>query len=275
MKYVSILAILIFFSTLLDASSYARSIRVGSFLKEKHAEKELVRLEEFVQSNSRLNQLQNRYHFKVKLIVRGRYYLNVIEPLMVKPVVQEILDILRTKYSYVYPKKIRYLPEYEHYGEDEEQEVIEQKEESIDDLELMKKVDKILQSGKIKETEAPITTKVVDRTKYLPTMEVAEEESSFFDIFNVFHIDENSSLLNIFSDSEEETKEIKPKQEEKRVIQVEEVKDSSNSTLDTITDYTLETLLAIAIMILLVLLRLYIKYKKESQNKISMQDIYS
>jgi len=282
MRYVPILAILIFFSTVLDAS-YARSIRVGSFLKEKRAEKELVKLEEFVQSNSRLTQLRDKYHFDVKVLVRGKYYLNVIEPLMKKNVVQEILDILRTEYSYVYPKKIRYLPEYAHYGEKKEV-VKQQKEEIIDDSELMEKVDKILQHGKIDENDIPIETNVVHKTRHLQKIVADEDESSIFDIFNFFSSEEKvvksdnkdeSSIFDIFKflDEDEKTVEkVVPKQE---VLKVEKSQDSSEGTLETLKSYTLETILAIAVMLLLVLLRFYMKYKQESKNKISMQDIYS
>ncbi len=266
MRYLPILTILIFFSTILDAS-YARSIRVGSFLKEKHAEKELIKLENFVESNHRLSQLKDKYHFEVKLLIRGKYYLNVIEPLMKKTVVQEILDILRTKYSYVYPKKIRYLPEYAHYGEKKEVIVKEEEEEVIDDSELMEKVDQILQNGKIEENETP--TRTIHKTNHLQKMApIEEEESSFFDMFSF-------ELPNFFGDDEvQEEKEI-PKPEVIKVVEVQKHQDSSNSPLTVLTNHTLETLLAIAILILLVLLRFYIKYKKESKNKISMQDIYS
>ena len=264
MRYAQIVAILIFFSTVLDAS-YARSIRVGSFLKEKRAERELGKLEEFVQSNSRLTQLRDRYHFEVKLLVRGKYYLNVIEPLMKKNVVQEILDILRTEYSYVYPKKIRFLPEYKNYGE-KKKVVVKKEEEIIDDSELMEKVDKILQHGKIDENDIPVETKVLNKTRHLQKMEAAEDESSIFDIFNF-------DIFNFFSSEEKEIEEVVvPKKE---ILKVQKLHDSSEGTLETLKSYTLETLLGIALLILLVLLRFYMKYKKESKNKISMQDIYS
>lgn len=265
MKYAPVLALLIFFSTVLEAS-YARSIRVGSFLKEKQAEKELVKLEEFVQSDRRLTQLRDKYHFEVKLIIRGKYYLNVIEPLMKKDVVQEILDILRTEYSYVYPKKIRFLPEYENYGEKKNMVQIKQ-DDMIDDSALLEKVDQILEDGKIEEDDSNDKETFVNRTKHLQKMEAVEDDSSIFDIFSSFNISE------FFSDEEVEKKEsvniLKPIKEEK----VEE--GFIGNTLDILMNYILEIMLGMASIVLLILLKFYVAYKKESKNKISMQDIYS
>ncbi len=269
MKYMPIVAILIFFTSILDASSYARSIRVGSFLKESRAEKELVKLENFVQSNDRLSDLQEKYQFKIKLLVRGKYYLNVIEPLMKKDVVQEILDILRTEYSYVYPKKIRYLPEYANYGQKKVVQVQKEErvEESIDDSELLEKVDQILEDGKIEED----TQESVKRTNHLRKMEAVEDESSIFDIFSFdFSFDFFSS-----SDESEEKEKIIEEIVKKENKNIEEEKSFIVVALDTIMNYILEIILAIAIVIMLVLLKLYITYRKENKDKISMQDIYS
>jgi hypothetical protein len=93
-------------------------------------------------------------------------------------------------------------------------------------------------------------------------MEEKEDESIF------------SKFLNLFSSDKKEIEEIKAIPKE-RTLKVEDTEESSDGILTTLGNYILEILLVISIIILVFLLKSYITYKKESKNKISMQDIYS
>ena len=107
MKYLSVMMVLVFFTTILNASHF-RSIRVGSFLNKGDAQKSLVKLDKYMQTHQNIINLQKEINFKAKVIKVGNYYMNVIEPFVdKKSELQEILDTLRAKYPHVYVKRIK------------------------------------------------------------------------------------------------------------------------------------------------------------------------
>ncbi|WP_297484909.1 ATP-binding protein [Sulfurimonas sp.] len=108
MKYV-ILMFFVMFSTL-DASTYVRSIRLGSFLAEHPAKQTLEKAQKFLYSNKEMRMYQEKYNFHFKIIKSNKYYIVVLEPITDKEVVQKLLDTLRIKYKSAYPKKIKPLP---------------------------------------------------------------------------------------------------------------------------------------------------------------------
>jgi len=108
MKYL-ILVLLMLFSSL-DASTYVRSIRLGSFLTEHKAKQTLENAQKFLYSHKEMRMYQEKYHFNFKIIKSNKYYLVILEPLTDKKVVQKLLNTLRIKYKSAYPKKISALP---------------------------------------------------------------------------------------------------------------------------------------------------------------------
>ena len=108
MKYV-MLVLLVMFSSL-DASTYVRSIRLGSFLTEHKAKQTLENAQKFLYSHKEMRMYQEKYHFHFKITESNKYYIVVLEPLTNKKVVQKLLDTLRIRYKSAYPKKIKPLP---------------------------------------------------------------------------------------------------------------------------------------------------------------------
>jgi signal transduction histidine kinase/CheY-like chemotaxis protein len=105
MRYLSAFTILLFLTSILDAS-YLRSIRIKSLRNDSDAIKALVKLNKFVEKNDRLVKLKASHNFEFKIIKINGYNVVVAEPLRDKKLVQELLDILHTKYKDAYPRKI-------------------------------------------------------------------------------------------------------------------------------------------------------------------------
>jgi len=108
MKYIMLILIMAF--SLLDASSYIRSIRVSSYKTHSVAERTLKEAQEFLYSHSEIRKYQEKYHFHFKIVKSKNYYILVLEPITNKQVVQKLLDVLRKKYKSAYPKKLKKLP---------------------------------------------------------------------------------------------------------------------------------------------------------------------
>ena len=108
MKFLFTLLLL----TIFAHASYIRSIRVTSYLEKSRAEQEITKLQEFVQTHSKLKKLEKKLDFKYTIHKIDKYYLIVIEPLTDKVAVQEILDILRVKYKNAYPRKLQTMPKF-------------------------------------------------------------------------------------------------------------------------------------------------------------------
>jgi signal transduction histidine kinase/CheY-like chemotaxis protein len=107
MKTLSILLLITLFSTLLNASTY-KSIRVGSFSTKSNAEHALVKLKAFIKTQDKILKYQKDMPFRAKVVKVGKYYMNVVEPFYKnEAILQEVVDIIRTKYSYAYVRKIK------------------------------------------------------------------------------------------------------------------------------------------------------------------------
>jgi len=107
MRYLSIIMVLVFFTTLLNASHF-RSIRVGSFLNKVDADKSLIKLNKYMKTQRNIIHFQKKLFFRAKAIKVGRYYMNVIEPFGDnQKELQEIVDTIRKKYPHAYIKKVK------------------------------------------------------------------------------------------------------------------------------------------------------------------------
>ncbi len=107
MKYLPVTIALFVLASILEASVY-KSIRVGSFIDKKNAEKSLIKLQKYVDSQEKILKHQKNINFQAKVIKVGKYYMNVIEPFKnEEKELQEVIDNIRLKYSYAYVKKIK------------------------------------------------------------------------------------------------------------------------------------------------------------------------
>ena len=111
MKHILVVFFILY--TSLDASSYIRSIRLGSFVSEKAAQRTLDNAENFLFAHKNILLLQEKNNFKFKIIESNQYYMVVIEPILNRRDLQTILDVLRKKYKSAYPKKLKVLPKEE------------------------------------------------------------------------------------------------------------------------------------------------------------------
>lgn len=94
----------------LDAA-YLRSIRVGSFVTENEAKEALVKLKEFMATQQNVVKLQKEQSFEYKYRRSGEYYITLIEPLMQRETLQEVLDSVRINYPDVYVTKLSQIEE--------------------------------------------------------------------------------------------------------------------------------------------------------------------
>lgn len=289
MKYLSSLVLLVLFATSLDAS-YARSIRVASFLSEESAQKGVMELRKFVNRDYRLSELQRKFNSDITIIRSGRYYISVIQPVTQRDAVQEILDIVRIRYPHAYPKKIslnaprqayvepprnRYREEPARiYGADVVKEVDKSiaqdpstlPEDNIDVENIKLKsvpIDDDIVEDDIVEDEVPDDVpnkKLVLRTATREDVaEVPKKEEGFSLFgFNIGAMFDGISLdsLNIFSSSEKSSKSF------------------VDSKIEQLNDYMLEIGVIFTFLVFLVFIKLYLVYQGRKEDKISMQDIY-
>ncbi len=246
MKYTFILSLLLLFTTILDAS-YARSIRLSSYLNEVDAQKALKELEIFIENNNRLQQFKRETNFDVLTIKSGKYYMHVLRPFTNKKMVQETLDILRTKYSYVYPKKIKYHSSYENFHEVKVKPLINRSE-------LIKKIDSLIQddNSDIREKTTTYSNQKIiknsDKIRNYPELPLSLPTLKYT------YLSSNS--------------DIKPKND--KVIS-----DTSNIVLTVFKNYMLEMIVFAVVIIFLLLLLIFYKFRKNRENKISIQEIYT
>jgi len=299
MRYLVVLFTFIFFAITLDASSYARSIRVGSFKSEHRAQKAVKELRKFIDSNERLLEIKYELGFDIKVKKSGRHYLTVLEPLTDKRMVQETLDILRTKYPGTYPKKIRYKKEYAYlknrnYNKIEHRvkKQIEHQKEDVEYRKINKKIDEMFAKKPIKQDikeqtdiDKEVKTSTQKESKVSEDMlleekikrkiaqikrEKEEAEANEFKIFGIglgFSKDIFDSLnFDFFSDIKEDIK-----LDEKK----EKLHDYIDGKLTKFNDYMLEIEILTAILLFLIALAVYLKFRKKKEDKISIQDIYS
>ena len=108
MRYISVILVLAFFATMLEASYY-RSVRVVSYPKESSAKKAAQKLENFIATKKNLLEFQENLKYEVRVVKAGKYFMVVMEPFALDKVkeLQEIVDVLRDKYPHAYVKKIK------------------------------------------------------------------------------------------------------------------------------------------------------------------------
>lgn len=287
MKYLSSLVLFILFATSLDAS-YARSIRVGSFLSEESAQKGVMELRKFVNRDYRLSELQRKFNSDITIIRSGRYYISVIQPVTQRDSVQEILDIVRTRYPNAYPKKFSLNAPKQRYVEPPRK-TYRDEPARIDQADLPKKVDKSLSQeppvvpednidvenielksvpidDDIVEDEVPDDVPYVNNKKLVlrtatreDVAEVPKKEEGF-SLFglNIGAMFDGISLdsLNIFSSSEKSSKSF------------------VDSKIEKLNDYMLEIGVIFTFLVFLIFIKLYLVYQGRKEDKISMQDIY-
>ena len=154
MRYLSIIMVLVFFTTVLSASHF-RSIRVGSFFNKADAEKSLIKLNKYIQTKKNIIHFQKKMFFKAKVIKVGRYYMNVIEPFQDnKKELQEIVDTIRDKYPHAYIKKIKgKAPVFKH-----PKPIIKKKEQKKVEV---KEVKKVVVIPVVEDVEEPITVEKI------------------------------------------------------------------------------------------------------------------
>jgi signal transduction histidine kinase/CheY-like chemotaxis protein len=110
MKKLSLLLLITICTSILSADTY-KSIRIGSFVKKENAQKALITLQNFIDKQENILKYQKKIHFKAKVIVVGKYYMNVVEPFYSNETeLQEIINIIRKKYTYAYVRKINDTP---------------------------------------------------------------------------------------------------------------------------------------------------------------------
>ena len=250
MKYTLLLSILIFFATVLDAS-YARSIRINSYIHESDAKEALKELEIFINNNQKLSQYQNELGFNIKTIKTGKYYMLDMRPFIDRQIVQKTLDILRTEYKYVYPRKIAYKSSFENVSESYEEEQ-DQKEPVIDRTRLITKIDTLLQeTDSTQDIEKNIVTKVQVNKK--TSVDYPQLPLNLPMLKYTYYNDKNSLTS-----------------EEKIAIN-----DKNNSELTIFKEYIIEMVVFAGIVILLLLIIIFYRFRKKRENKITIQEIYT
>lgn len=106
MKIIPLISLLLLLITTLEAD-YLRTIRIGSFVKEKDARESLIMLKEFASKHDNIVDLQLMHGFEFKARKSGKYYITIVEPLTSRVVLQELLDTLRLEYEGVYVTKLK------------------------------------------------------------------------------------------------------------------------------------------------------------------------
>jgi len=162
MRYLSIMIVLVFFTTILSASHF-RSIRVGSFITKADAQKSLVKLNKYINKQKNIVHFQKKMFFEAKVIKVGKYYMNVVEPFGDnKKELQEIVDTLRKRYPHAYIKKIKGKMPTHHTSQVKKQ--IEKKKivktEKKIEKKLEKKIEKKVVKKEITKTPPKIDKKV-------------------------------------------------------------------------------------------------------------------
>jgi len=254
MRFAVILSFLLFLSSMLEAS-YARSIRVSSFITKADANRGLIKLEQYIESNDRLSEIQNNQGFHITVIKTGKYYMHNLQPFTNKKLVQETLDILRTEYEYVFPRKIKFKESYldasevvDTYKTDSyeyEEGYQAPKRVSIDREKLINKIDTVLKDNKRKKylkEEGKSSTTYPELNLDLPTLEYTYLQSS----------------LN-----------------RDKKIKRDNLHDSSSTPITLFRSYMIEILIFGGLIVLLLIIAIFYKSKKNKENRITIQEIYN
>jgi len=286
------MVIFLLFSVSADASGYARSIRVGSFKHESTAQKAVAELQKFIAQNERLLEIKYELGFDVKVKKVGRHYLTVLEPLTNKQMVQETLDILRTKYPGTYPKRIKYKSYYAtlgHKGEAKQQfEAPQQIQEPVVDpqeqrKQISKKIDEMFAEKKeVKAQEAVAKIerphKVLEKKKELDEdalleakiqQKLAAMRKAKEDEFKIFGVGLGFSA-SVFDDFDFFGLLEKPHQEKKK-----ELHDFLDGKLTKFDSYMLEIEILTGVLVFLIFIAVVLKYRRKKDDKITIQDIYN
>jgi len=276
MRFVAVLALLLLYTSVLEAS-YARSIRLSSFTTKAKANKALVELENFIESNDRLVEIQEDQGFHLSVIKSGKYYMHSLEPFTNKKLVQETLDILRTKYSYVYPRKIKFKPEYlvhKKKSYERAQDVSNAKEEQEEAFESASEVTpEKVQSRDDIEIAQPIKKEMqnIDREKLLKKVNnVLQTNDKVKDETMSREYPSLGLRLPTLQYSALKDAEVKYQEKTKR-----ELKDFSAAPMTIFRSYMLEILLFAGFIILSLIIAIIYKYKKTKENRITIQEIYN
>jgi len=141
LKTIFLIFISLFFSVSINAE-YLRTIRIGSFVKEKDALESLTHLQEFVQKHDNIVSLQDKYSFEFKARKSGKYYITLVEPLTKRTVLQEVLDTLRLEYEGVYVTKLKRKKVYnKHLDSIPDIDIIDNKERKISPQKIFIKIE--------------------------------------------------------------------------------------------------------------------------------------
>jgi len=246
MRLLLIVSLLAFYVSVLEAS-YARSIRVSSFITKSDANRALDDIKEFISNNDRLVEIQEDQGFRVTVIKTGKYYMHNLQPFTNKQLVQETLDILRTKYEYVYPRKIKFKSSYLHnnrersksYKKEEHYQVVKRElKPSINREKLMSKIDDVLQNKKVALKKSSDTT-YPKLDLDLPTMK-----------YTFLEIKGNN-------------------------LKKKKLHDASSAPMTLFRSYMVEILIAAGVVILLLLIAIFYRYRKNKENRITIQEIYN
>jgi hypothetical protein len=229
-------------------------------LTKAEANKALIKLENFIASNDRLVEIQDDQGFEVSVIKTGKYYMNNLQPFTNKKLVQETLDILRTKYSYVFPRKIKFKSSYLHksnidrYKSDDVYQVSNKREPvSINREKLLHKINNVLQKNgtkKVSEDKKKIRQRVYDKTQNnYPTLALNLPPLHYTPISKSSKVD-------------------KPKHKK-------ELRDFQTAPMTLFRSYMVELMIAAGLIIFLLLIAIFYRSKKNKENRITIQEIYN
>jgi len=295
MRYLIVMVVFLLFSVSADASGYARSIRVGSFKYKSTAQKAVEELNKFIAQNERLLEIKYELGFKVKVKKAGRHYLTVLEPLTNKQMVQETLDILRTKYPGTYPKRIKYKSYYAtlgHKGDAQEQqfEAPQQPKEPIVNpqekrKQISKKIDEMFAAKKEEVTSKSLPKKELEHKEVQKKQQKVDEDALLEakiqqklaamrkakeDEFKIFGVGLGFSA-SVFDDFDFFGLLPKTHQEEKK----KELHDFLDGKLTKFDSYMLEIEILTGVLVFLIFVAVVLKYRRKKDDKITIQDIYN
>lgn len=270
MKHFTAIIIFMLFTAILDAA-YLKTIRIGAFSKKVDAQRELKKLNAFVQKHENILELQKKWDFEVKTRKSGKYHAILVEPLRNKKVLQEVLDTLRLGYKDAYVttlkketiKKKKIIKEKIVIPEVVIPEVIEIKTPLVEIEE-----EKIIEE----ETTQIIPLAIIKEDIPLEKKEEVEIEK--------IQLKKDIKLENEIKAKPpvKVEKTVQEEYKEQKILKAKEVNKFTKTSSPSQKSYLWEILLFVVIVILLVTIRKLLAYKKENelhikQNKISSEKI--
>lgn len=183
MKTIPFIFLLLLFISTLEAD-YLRTIRIGSFAKEKDAQESLVLLKEFASEHENLVDLELIHGFEFKERKSGKYYITIAEPFTSREVLQEVLNTLRLEYKGVYVTKLKQKEVYNKpLAVVPDIDLIERKE-SIN-LEELKVIEKEIKKVEIKKEERVEKAKIVEKVELIVNNEEVLEPEDFINVWMI------------------------------------------------------------------------------------------